>query len=288
MEYIQFTIAGLTVGAIYALVALGFHLIITTTGILDFAQGEKLVLGGLFALALINVGIPYPVSFFLCIILAAILGVLYYYLIIMPTGRGTATGQIIATLGASIFFFYGHGTIWGQGSFPFPPITEGRLRLGDVVISYQSFWIWGALLIITLGLLYFLKNTREGKAMVAAATNPIAASAVGINVSRMYMYAFAIAFVLAVAGGILAAPKTLAGGTIGTSLAIKGFAGAVIGGIGSAVGVVIGSLIVGVLESNVAGAISYGYRDPVVYSALLLVLMLRPSGLFTGTRETTT
>jgi branched-chain amino acid transport system permease protein len=287
MDYIQFTIAGLTVGAVYALVALGFHLIISTTGILDFAQGEKLVLGGLFALVFISAGLPYPVAFILSIIVAIVLGFLYYRLIILPTSRGTITGQIIATLGASLFFFYGHGLIWGQGSFPFPPITPGELHLGEIVINYQSFWIWGALLVIVLGLLFFLKRTREGKAMVASSTNPTAASAVGINVSRMYMYAFAISFALAVIGGILAAPKTLAGGTIGTSLAIKGFAGAVIGGVGNPVGVVLGSLLVGVLENNVAGAVAYGYRDPAVYITLLLVLMLRPEGLFTRGREVT-
>ena len=287
MDYVQFTVAGLMVGAVYALVALGFHLIITTTGILDFAQGEKLVLGGLFALALINIGIPYPISFFLCILLAAVLGFLYYHLLIGPASRGLVTGQIIATLGASIFFFYGHGVIWGQGAFPFPPITPGELRLGEVVIDYQSFWIWGALALIVVGLLYFLGKTREGKAMIACSTNPTAASAVGINVSRMYMYAFAIAFVLAITGGVLAAPRTLAGGTMGTSLAIKGFAGAVIGGIGNPIGVVLGSLLVGVIESNVSGAISYGYRDPVVYILLILVLMIRPYGLFASGKEST-
>ena len=97
----------------------------------------------------------------------------------------------------------------------------------------------------------------------------------------------AIAFVLAITGGVLAAPRTLAGGTMGTSLAIKGFAGAVIGGIGNPIGVVLGSLLVGVIESNVSGAISYGYRDPVVYILLILVLMIRPYGLFASGKEST-
>ena len=280
MEYVQFVIVGLTVGAIYSLIALGFNLIVTSTGIFDFAQGEKVVLGGLIALSLIKLNIPFAVIVLIAVVAGFILGVLYERLVIAPTLRGSEVVTIIATLGASLFFFHGHGLIWGQRGHPFPPFTSGQIRLGGATIVYQSFWVWGVVL-VTLGAIFlFFTRTREGKAMVASATNSTAAELVGINVRRMRVYAFGISFALAILAGILISPFTLAGGTIGFTLTLKGFAGAIVGGIYSPIGVVLGALLVGILEQVVGGATEYGFRDPTVYALLLLVLLVRPRGIF--------
>ena len=280
MEYIQFVIVGLTVGAIYALVALGFNLIVTSTGVFDFAQGEKVVLGGLIALSLIKLNLPLGLVVLLAVVIGFILGFLYERLVIAPTLKGGDIVTIIATLGVSLFFFHGHGIIWGQRGHPFPPFTTGQVRLAGATLIYQSFWVWGVVFVTLGAILLFFTRTREGKAMVASATNSTAAELVGINVRRMRVYAFSISFGLAILAGILIAPFTLAGGTIGFALTLKGFAGAIVGGIYSPVGVVVGALLVGVLEQVVGGATEYGFRDPSVYALLLLILLVRPKGIF--------
>lgn len=284
VDYIQFAIVGITLGCIYALVALGFHFIYRATGVLDFAQGEKVLIGGLVVLSFQNWGISLLPAIFVAVLVGLFAGAVYGGGVIAPTYRRPGFAPIVATVGASLVLFYGQQLIWGPEARPFSSLPGETVESGGIRIEAQYFWVWGSLAVILLSLWLFFQKTREGQGMIAASTDPIAAAMVGINVPRMRIYAFALAFGLAILAGILVAPITLAGGTIGLSLMLKAFAGAILGGITSPAGVVVGSLIIGVADTETSGIWGFGWREPIVFSIIILVLLVRPNGLF-GSRS---
>ena len=280
MRYVSLAIDGLTLGAVYALIAIGFNLVYRTAGLLDFAQGDKVVVAALVALTLVDAGVPLWAVLLVILLIGIVVGIGYDAAVIRPTQRNCVTAAIIATVGASLILGAGSSIVWGANGRPFPALTPGGFHLGSLKIDYQSLWIWG-FLIVVVGVLFFLMlRTRVGQGMVAAASDPLAATAVGINVSRARMTSFAIATALAGLAGVLIAPLTLAGGSIGGVLTIKGFTGAVIGGLDSTGGVVVGALLLGVVESVVGGLLPGGIRDPLAYALLLAVLLVLPTGLF--------
>jgi branched-chain amino acid transport system permease protein len=154
--------------------------------------------------------------------------------------------------------------------------------LGTLRLPIERLWVWSLVIVVVIAASLFFDRSRRGQAMIAAADNQLGAQLSGINVGAMRSHAMSIATAHAVIGGALIAPFTLAGGAIGLAIAVKSFAGAMIGGLASPYGVIVGSLIVGVAESLAAGYLSYGYRDPVAFSLLLLVLLIRPEGIFGG------
>lgn len=283
MATVQLVIAGLTTGCVYALVALGFHLIYRTTHIVDFAQGEKVALGGLFALSLMS-GLQFPLWLAILVStgIGALLGVVYDRTVIQLARRRSESVTIIATVGVSLIILNGQGLVWGRKGKPFPPFTPqwDTVSVLGINIVVQYLWAW-LLMLVVLGILYLVfEKTLWGQAMVATAQDELGARLTGINVSGVRTASFAMASALAVLAGIIVAPITAAGGDAGLPLAIKGFTGAMVGGLDSAPGVVLGSLVVGVLEALTAGVVGYGYRDPVTYALLFVTLLLRPEGLF--------
>lgn len=272
---------GLTLGAIYSLVALGFHAVLQMTGIIDFAQGDKVVLGGLIALSLVHVGIG-SVAIVLPIVLAVglVMGIAYDAIAIWPSQRNGTIAAVAATVGMTLVFANGGQVIWGPNTQAFPDIISGYFTLASVQISWQDVTVWVVVAVVALGFGFLSGRTRVGKGMIAAATDPIAATAAGISVSRCRAIAFGLAFGLAGLAGVLIAPITLAGGSMGTTLTLQGFTGAVLGGIGSTTGVVAGAVLLGVLESELAAVMPNADIDPVVYGALIVVLLVAPSGLF--------
>lgn len=279
-------IHGLTLGSIYALVALGFHLIFRTVGVLDFGQGDKVVLGGLVALTVVDAGVVLPLAIVIVVAAALVAGVVYDSVVIAPTIRNGIDPAIIATVGALLVMGSGHILVWGAAGERFPPLVEGSVSIGGSRIQAQSFVIWGVVLIAVLAVVAFLFRTRFGRGMVAAASDPLAAGTVGIDVRRTRIVAFALAFALAGLAGVLVAPVTLAGGTIGPYLTLKGFTAAILGGLGSTWGVVVGALLLGVFEDEIGGVVPYAYRDPIVFGVLIGVLLLFPAGLFGMRRRT--
>lgn len=280
MGTLTLVISGLTLGSIYALVALGFHLVYRMTGIIDFAQGDKVVVGGLIGLTLVQHGLP-AVALVLVIVVAAglALGALYDTAVILPTQRNGLIAAVAATVGITLVFANGHQLIWGPDAQPFPALVSGQVTVGRFPLAYQTIAIWVILIAAGAGLSALLHRSRVGRGMVAAATDPLAATAAGINVARTRVIAFALAFGLATLAGVLVAPITLAGGAAGTSLTLKGFTGAILGGLDSAQGVIAGSLLLGVAESLIGGWLPNGDVDPVVFAGLIIVLLLMPSGL---------
>jgi branched-chain amino acid transport system permease protein len=285
VDFGQLLISGLTSGMVYGLIALGYHIVFRATQLIDFAQGEKAALGGLVALSLLTAIGDHP---WLALLIVAVggyvLGWAYERAILRPIYNRPPIVPIIATVGVAQFIYFGDGLIWGNSAVPFPYSFSGdpagALTLGGLRIPIERLWVWVLVLLVVIACSLFFERSRRGQAMVAAADNQLGAQLSGINVAAMRSHAMSIATALAILGGALIAPFTLAGGSIGLAIAVKSFAGAMIGGIRSPYGVVIGSLIVGVTESLAAGYLSYGYRDPVAFSLLLLVLLIRPQGIF--------
>jgi branched-chain amino acid transport system permease protein len=283
---LQLLVAGLTVGSGYALVALGIHIILRATRIVNFAQGEFVIVGGLFALTFVQ---AFHASSWVALAGATgagfVLGLAFERFILRPAARHGEIALTIATIGTVFVLLYGHALVPGWGSLPQPlPAFTGDVSdaftTHAVSIPYQSVWVL-VLLALALGVLYlFFDRTYYGKAIRAAANNPLGARLVGIDVTGTRAISVGIAIAVAAFGGTIIGPITLVGGAGGIAISIKGFVGAVVGGLESPVGCVAGGLLVGVVEKLLQGWLSYGVSDPIVYSLLLLGLVVRPQGLF--------
>jgi branched-chain amino acid transport system permease protein len=273
-------VSGITLGAIYALVALGFHLLFRTVNVLDFAQGDKVVVGGLVALSLTTLDVPLPVILVLVLVAGLLAGVVYEFLVIRPTLPRGVDATVVATVGALLVLSSGHVLLWGATAKPFPPLIEGTVDIGGSPIDAQNFVIWAVVAVVVCAVAYFLSHMRYGKAMVAGAADPMAAGTVGIDVRQTRLIASAAAFALAALAGVLIAPITLAGGVVGPALTLKGFTAAMLGGISSTYGVVAGGLILGLVEAFLGTAIPFAYLEPAIFSILIVVLLVRPAGIF--------
>ncbi len=279
--FVQFLLAGLTVGAIYALIALGFSLIYNASHLINFAQGEFVMLGGLATVFVFAAGVPLPLAALLAILAAAAVGVALYLFGVAPARGATAVGLIIVTIGASILLKGLAGVVFDRNFHGLPPISgEEPLRILGATLAPQSLWIFGVTAAVALALWLFFTRTLQGKAMLAAAFNPLAAELVGVDPRRVVLVSFALAGALGALAGVLVTPLAPTHFQVGTMLGLKGFAAAIVGGLGSGPGAMVGGLVVGLAESLAAGYLSSAYKDAIAFVIILLVLVLRPSGLF--------
>jgi branched-chain amino acid transport system permease protein len=279
---LQLVVAGLTVGSGYALVALGIHIILRATRVVNFAQGEFVVLGGLFAYSAVTyLHVDVWIGLVFATAAGFVVGLAYERFVLRPAARAGELTVTIVTVGTVYVLLYGHGLIWGSLPEPLPYFSGGEAdtawHVAGVEIAAQQIWV--------LGLLFF-ERTTYGKAIRAAANDPAGAQLVGIDVDRARSISVAIAIALAAYGGTIVGPITLVGGAVGIGIAIKGFVGAIVGGLDSPVGCAIGGLLVGVVEKLLEGRFGYGVSDPVVYGLLIVMLLVRPQGLF-GSRKAT-
>ena len=282
----QLLVAGLTVGSTYALVALGIHIILRATRAVNFAQGDFVVLGGLFALSFVQV---LHVNIWLALIGSTVLGfaagALYERFVLRPAARVSEGAVMIASIGTVNVLLYGHSMIWGNEPQPLPSFsTTQTVVIGGATVAVQSIWVM-ALLVLMLALLYvFFERTTFGKAIRAAANDPIGARLSGINVNRTRMASAAISIALATFAGTIVGPITLVGGSNGITITVKGFVGAILGGLASPVGCTVGGLLIGLIETLLGSRFAHDLVDPLVYMILLLVLLIRPQGIFGGRR----
>ena len=280
---LQFLISGLTNGAIYALIALGFGIIYNATTIINFAQGEMVMLGALCAISLYHLYPSLPVAFLGGVALVTAVGLLLERLALRPVRDQSPIVLIIITVGAAVFLKGVGMMIWGKDAYPLPPFTgKEPIHFFSATVLPQNLWVIGLGTLLVVLLEFFFRFTLVGKAMRACAYNRQAARLMGIPVSRMVQLSFGLAAALGAAGGILIAPLTLGIYDMGTMLGLKGFSAAILGGLGSILGGVLGGLLIGVTEALASGLISSGYRDAVAFLILLLVLFLRPQGLVGG------
>ena len=278
---LQWVISGLTVGSIYSLVAMGFSIIYASTRVINFAQGEFSMLGGMLMYTFSSqVGMPMWLSFILAVVVVTAIGAGFERAVIHHMQGASVVTLIIVTIGLSIFIRAVSKWIWGTDPVKIAAfLGEKPLRFLGAAIVPQSFWVFGFTALAVILVFLFFNRTLPGKGMRAAAGNPDAASLVGVSTSTTSLMAWTMAAALGAAAGIIIAPINFAAYNFGVSLGLKGFAAAILGGLGSAPGAVIGGLVLGVLETIVAGVFPSGYKDAVAFLVLIMVLLVRPQGL---------
>ena len=282
---LQFLVTGITVGAIYALVALGFSIVFNASNVINFAQGEFVMIGGMSAVSLLAIGAPMALALPGAVAVAAIVGLVVEKLAIERARRADVVTLIIITIGASIFLRGLAQLVWDKSVHRLPPLTgEQPLRLFGASVVPQSLWVIGITIVIVVALTLFFHRTRAGKAMRAASHNRLAAELVGIDVRKVLLASFGLAAALGAVGGVLIAPIAFTSYDAGIMLGLKGFAAAMLGGLGSFPGAVAGGLVLGLLESFGAGFVSSAYKDAIAFALILAVLVLRPDGLLAALR----
>jgi branched-chain amino acid transport system permease protein len=282
-EFLQLLFSGLTVGAVYALVALGFTLIYNASDVINFAQGDFVMIGGMGTVFLAAAGLSLPLAAFIAILAAVAVGLLLHRLAIEPARGASPVALIMITIGASIFIKGVAQIVFDKQFHSLPAFTgSDPIALGGATILPQSLWVVGGAIVLFVALYLFLERTLLGKAVLATAANRLAARLVGINVKVILALAFGVSAAIGAIAGVLVTPITLTRYDIGTLFALKGFAAAMVGGMGHPLGAVVGGVLIGLMEAFGAGYISSTYKDGVAFLAILLVLFFMPRGLFGG------
>jgi branched-chain amino acid transport system permease protein len=280
-DFLQFLIAGLTIGAIYALIGLGFSLIYNACDVINFAQGEFLMIGGLTTAVLTASGMPLPLAAVIAIAGAAAAGLLVERLAVETARNASVITLIIITIGASILLRGIAQVIFGKNFHSLPSFSgDAPIRIGGAAIAPQALWVMGVSVVLLVALHWFFTRTLTGKALIATSHNRLAADLVGIDTKRILRLSFVVSAVLGAIAGLLIAPISLAKFDAGVLLGLKGFSAAILGGLSSVMGAVAGGLILGLIEALCAGYVSSAYKDAIAFVILLLVLFVRPQGLF--------
>lgn len=285
--FIDLVIVGLSIGMVYALVAIGISLIYSGLDVVHFAHGEIYMLGAFIGLTLYEkLKLPFPLVLLGSMILTGLVGVfierVFYRRILRGGGGYTVAGMamVICGFGMSIVLQNVAFLIWGARALPFPVSYGMPIELGNVTLPAAYVWIVLAALGLMTALHIFLKKTRLGLAVRAVAGNKEIAALMGIDVGLTISVIFGVACALGAAAGVLVGPINYVQVLMGIGVLIKAFAAAVIGGFGSLPGAVLGGLLVGVTESLGAGYLSGNYKDIYAFILLIIVLMVRPAGMF--------
>ncbi|MGH3663839.1 MAG: branched-chain amino acid ABC transporter permease [Micromonosporaceae bacterium] len=279
-ELSQYVLTGLGTGASYALVGLGIALIVQVTGVINFAQGDFVMLGGLSFALLVGTGMNPVLAATLAVAGTMATGAIVNFAVIAPARHADPTRLIILTIGASIVIQ--GAALVAVGTRPqFTPEFSGDepLRFAGVNLPLQYLWIAGAAGMMVTAVWLLMTRTMVGRAMRAVAMDPTAARLVGISPKKMSLAVFALAALLGGIGGVMLAPIQAPDPQIGIALGLKGFTAAVIGGLDNPAGAVAGGLLIGVLEALAAGYLPSGYKEAFVYGLLVAVLLCRPTGL---------
>lgn len=281
---LQQLFVGLAQGSVYALVAYGYGLIFSTSRILNFAQGQLFMLGALIGVVLIDAGLPYPVMVLATVALVTVAGVVLERSITLPTRASRSPYTwIVATLAAAVVIENLAALGFGKEPRTLPPAIGGVTRIGDLVIRHHNLLVLGVAIGAMVLIELWLARTFTGKAIRATADNPLSARLSGVPVPRLVILSFALSGALAGLGGILVAPITFALIPLGLLLGLKGFIAAVIGGLGSFRGALVGGMSLGLAETVVRRQLESGgaaASGAILFGLLLLTLVLRPTGLF--------
>jgi branched-chain amino acid transport system permease protein len=299
---LQYLLSGLAVGSVYAIVAVGFTIIFSATEVVNFAQGEFVMLGAMIsywlsapadaAMPIPGLGWPLYLAVPLAVVIAMAVGLLLGWVLMRPLKETSSASLIIITVGASIFLVGIAGQLWGKESVNNANFTSGSpmmVTLPDasyaVVLMPQQLWVMGLAVALVVGLSLFFNRTLVGKAMRAVAVNRHGARLMGVNVARMVMGAFALSAGLGAVAGAAVAPISTGSFDMGAVMGLKGFAAAIAGGLGNFTGSIIAGLLLGVLEGLGAGYISSQYKDAFAFIILLVVLIVSPGGILTMWRR---
>ncbi|HEY4073261.1 MAG TPA: branched-chain amino acid ABC transporter permease [Herbaspirillum sp.] len=278
---LQLVFSGIALGMIYAVIAFGYQLTFATSGTLNFGQGEALMLGALVGLSLVG-GMNYWMMIPLVLVFGALQGMVVEYIGVRPAIKiKSEFGWIMSTIALSIIFKNVAENIWGKDDLPFPsPLSAAPFQVfGANVQPMQVVVVLGALGMM-LAVELFNRKSIYGKAVVATSNDRDAAGLMGINTGAVITFSYALSSATAAFAGVLVAPLTLTGATMGTALGLKAFAVAIIGGLTSGMGAIVGGLMLGVIETLTGFYISTGYKEVPGLVLLLLVLAIKPAGLF--------
>ena len=282
-DLIQLILSGIALGMIYALLAFGYNITFSTSRTINFAQGEFLMLGALTGLSVeAKLKMPYAIAVLGAAIIGALLGIVLERVAIAPSLRtGSTVSWVLATVALGIVARNVAERIWGTDDSAFPaPLGTEPLQAGAIRVLPQELLIIGSAAVIMLLVEAFLKRSVLGKAVTAVAADKDAASLMGINVPAVITLSFVISSAIAATAGVLVGPITLVGPTMGTVLGTKAYAVAIVGGLQSGIGVVVGGLLIGLSEQLTARFISTGYKDTPGFVLLILILLIKPSGIF--------
>ena len=288
MMFSYILLSGITTGALYALVALGIVVVNKATGIINFAQGELFMFTGFIAWTLhVQFGVAYPLTLILAVAAGFMLGALTDRIAFQPLKNVDVVSLVLATVGIAFVLRGLARVIWGgKGDYlTFPPITSPEpIMIGELMMIPQQLAVLAGAVLIMLLFWVFFRFTRAGKMMQATADNAKAATLVGIRTDRIYTLAFGTGTAAAAAAAVLAAPLTLLYPDMGFSFFIKGFAAAVLGGLTSLPGAILGGLLVGIVEALAAGYVASSLMEVSGFVVIMLVLLVMPSGLLGGAR----
>ena len=280
-ELMQFLLSGVTVGAVYALVALGFTIIYNASDVVNFAQGEFVMLGGMITVFAFEAGLPLPLAAVVAIAVTAGIGVALNKLAIEPARGAPVVSLIIITIGASIFIRGVTQLTFDKQLHRFPAFSgDDPIRVLGATILPQSLWVIAGALAVFVGLFVFFTRTLTGKAILATSNNRLAAQLVGINTNWVMTLSFALSAGIGALAGVLATPITLTSYDVGIALALKGFAAAMLGGMGNPKGALVGGILLGLFEALTAGYLSSQYKDAAAFVVILAVLFAMPQGIF--------
>jgi branched-chain amino acid transport system permease protein len=278
----QYFFAGITYGIIYAIVAIGFNIIYNTTGIINFAQGEFLMLGGMISISLLHI-VPLPVAIVFAVLITMVIGALIEIVFIRWLDAPSVLRMIIITIGISIIIREVALHIWGESVRSLPYFTGNEittLAIGPVRLSPQVLWVIGVCSIIVFALSIFFKTTPLGREMRACSANRTAAILCGINTRNMVTLSFMLSAAIGALAGCVVSPITYTSYDSGTGLAIKGFTVAILGGLGNSMGAVAAGLLLGLIEAYSVSVLPLAFQDAISIAILLVILFVRPHGLF--------
>lgn len=279
-DLLQFVASGLQNGAIYALMALGFTLVFASTGVINFAQGEFFMLGGMLVAAQAAAGVPLGVAVTGAVLATAAIGGLIERFALRPARASGALTLVIITIGCSMLLKSAARHLFGPDERAVPAFSEGGpVSIAGAMVQRQVLWVVGLTLLAAVALTVLYRWTKLGLAMRACSVSHDAARIVGIDTARVVMASFALAGGLGALAGAVVAPVTQTAYDVGARMGLKGFAAAVLGGLGDPVGAIVGGLVLGLLESGAVAFVSGTYKDAVALVVLLLVLVLRPQGI---------
>jgi len=280
-ELMQFLLSGVTVGAVYALVALGFTIIYNASDVVNFAQGEFVMLGGMITVFAHMAGLPLPLAALIAVAGAALVGVALNKLAIEPARGAPVVSLIIITIGASIFIRGVAQLVFDKQLHRFPAFTgDDPIQVLGATILPQSLWVIAGALAVFAGLWAFFTHTLTGRAVLATANNRLAAQLVGINTNWVMTLSFALSAAIGALAGVLVTPIVNTSYDVGIALALKGFAAAMLGGMGNPKGAFVGGILLGLIEALTAGYLSSVYKDAAAFVVILIVLFVLPQGLF--------
>jgi branched-chain amino acid transport system permease protein len=281
-QLFQYLLSGIATGSVYAIVGIGFNIIYSSTGIINFAQGEFLMLGGMIAISLGRV-MPLAAAIAVAVVATGLVGVLLQLVFISWLKNPAVLRVIIITIGLSILVREASLHVWDEKvrALPFWTGSEtASLAVLGARVSPQVLWVLGACAVMVGALFLFFRFTLTGRAMRACSSNATAARLCGIRTSTLVTLSFFIAAAMGALAGCVVSPLTQTQYDMGTSLAVKGFTCAVLGGLGNVTAAVAAGLLVGVLETASIVVLPLAYKDVVALAIMLAILFFRPEGLF--------